>query len=184
MAIRRIRQLGDPILRVRCGPVQDPKAAASRLVADDLRDTLRAARKRYHMGRAIAAPQIGAPVRIVFVEVDKQRWTMVNPEITDVGPDDFLVWDDCFCFPNLLVRVVRAYQVTLSYTDLKGKAHSMHLEGPLAELIQHEVDHLDGILAVDRAAGLDPFSYRAEWDKLHEARERYGAPTPRELPQD
>src|SRR5712691_9039981 len=142
MAVRRIRQLGDPILRVRCEPVQDPKSAATRLVADDLRDTLRAARKRYRMGRALAAPQIGAPVRIVFVEVDKQRWTMVNPEITDVGPNDFLVWDDCFCFPNLLVRVSRAYEATLAYTDLKGKPRTMQLEEPMAKLLQHEADNL------------------------------------------
>ena len=182
MAVRRIRQLGDPILRVRCEPVQDPKSAATRLVADDLRDTLRAAKSRYKMGRALAAPQIGAPVRIVFVEVDKQRWTMVNPEITDVGPNDFLVWDDCFCFPNLLVRVSRAYEATLAYTDLKGKPRTMQLEGPMAELLQHEVDHLDGILAVDRAAGLDPFSFRSEWDKLHDRAERYEPPKPREGP--
>jgi len=182
MAVRRIRQLGDPILRVRCEPVQDHKSAATRLVADDLRDTLRGARKRYRMGRALAAPQIGAPVRLVFVEIDKQRWTMVNPEITDVGPDDFVVWDDCFCFPNLLVRVTRAYQATLKYTDLKGKPHTTQLEGPMAELLQHETDHLDGILAIDRATGLDPFSFRSEWEKLHDLTERYGTPTPRELP--
>src|SRR5216117_3556972 len=96
MAVRRIRQLGDPILRVRCERVQNPKSAATRLVADDLRDSLAIARKKYKMGRALAAPQIGAPVRIVFVQMDKQRWTMINPEITDVGRDDFLVWDDCF----------------------------------------------------------------------------------------
>src|SRR5256885_5207759 len=100
MAVRRIRQLGDPILRVRCERVQNPKSAATRLIADDLRDTLRVAKEKYKMGRAMAAPQIGAPVRIVFVQMDKQRWTMINPEITDVGPDDFLVWDDCFSFPN------------------------------------------------------------------------------------
>src|SRR3989475_3954002 len=88
MAVRRIRQLGDPILRVRCERVQNPKSAATRLVADDLRDSLAIARKKYKMGRALAAPQIGAPVRIVFVQMDKQRWTMINPEITDVGRDD------------------------------------------------------------------------------------------------
>ena len=181
MAVRRIRQLGDPILRVRCEPVQDHKSAATRLVADDLRDTLRAARKRYRMGRALAAPQIGAPVRLVFVEIDKQRWTMVNPEITDVGPDDFLVWDDCFCFPNLLVRVSRAYQITVTWQDVKGDMHTEQLEGPMAELIQHEIDHLDGILAVDRATGLDPFAFRREWEKLHDSAERHGPPTPREI---
>jgi peptide deformylase len=182
MAVRRIRQLGDPILRTRCEPVLDYKSAGTRVVADDLRDTLRTARKRYRMGRALSAPQIGAPVRIVFVETDKQRWTMVNPEITDVGPDDFVVWDDCFCFPNLLVRVTRAYEATLAYTDLKGKKHTMQLEGPMAELLQHEIDPLDGILAVDRATGLDPFAFRSEWEKLHQPAERHGPPTPRELP--
>jgi peptide deformylase len=181
MAARRIRLLGDPVLRARCEPVQNPQAAATRLIADDLRDTLRAAKRRYKMGRALAAPQIGAPVRVVFVETDKQRWAMVNPEITDVGSEDFLVWDDCFSFPNLLVRVTRAYQVTVSYRDLKGKPHTMDLEGPMAELLQHEIDHLDGILAVDRAAGLDPFALRSEWLKHHQPAERYGAPAPREM---
>jgi peptide deformylase len=181
MAVRRIRQLGDPILRARCERVQDPKSPAARLVADDLRDTLRAAKKRYKMGRAMAAPQIGAPVRLVLIELDKKRWVMVNPEITDVGPQDFNVWDDCFSFPNLLVRVNRAYTVTLAYQDLKGKAHSTVLKGPMAELLQHEIDHLDGILALDRAVGVDPFSFRTEWVKLHDAVERYGPPRPREV---
>ena len=181
MAVRRIRQLGDPILRVRCERVQNPKSAATRLVADDLRDTLRIAKKKYRMGRAIAAPQIGAPVRIVLVQFDKQRWTMINPEITDVGPNDFTVWDDCFSFPNLLVRVTRAHQITVSYTDSKGKQQTLQAEGPMAELLQHEIDHLDGILALDRASGVDPFAFRSEWEKVHEASERYGPPKPREV---
>jgi len=181
MAVRRIRQLGDPVLRARCERVHDPMSAATRLIADDLRDTLRAAKRKYRMGRALAAPQIGAPVRIVFVEVDKQRWTMVNPEITDVGPEDFLVWDDCFSFPNLLVRVTRAYTATLTYTDLKGKPRTMQLDGPMAELLQHEIDHLDGILAVDRSSGLDPFALRTEWEKQHKDPERYSPPKPREI---
>ncbi len=182
MAIRRIRQLGDPILRVRCERVQDPKSPSVRLVADDLRDTLRAARTKYKMGRALAAPQIGAPVRVVFVEIKgKQRWILVNPEITDVGSEDFLVWDDCFSFPNLFVRVTRAYRATLAYQDLEGESHTMELEGPMAELLQHEIDHLDGILAVDRASGLDPFAFRSEWEKLHDAAERYGPPKPRDV---
>src|SRR5438094_1005340 len=162
MAVRRIRQLGDPILRVRCERVQNPKSAATRRVADDLRDSLAVARKKYKMGRALAAPQIGAPVRIVFVQMDKQRWTMINPEITDVGPDDFLVWDDCFSFPNLLVRVNRAYHITGSYTDPKGKQHTMELEGPMAGLLQDEIDHVAGILALTPAGAVDPVGFRSE----------------------
>jgi len=100
MAVRRIRQLGDPILRVRCERVQNPKSAATRLVADDLRDSLAIARKKYKMGRALAAPQIGAPVRIVFVQMDKQRWTMINPEITDVGATIFWCGTTASRFPT------------------------------------------------------------------------------------
>jgi peptide deformylase len=161
--------------------VEDPRSPASRLVADDLRDSLAAARKQHGMGRALAAPQIGAPVRMILVDADKRRIVMVNPEIMDVGPEDFQVWDDCFCFPDLLARVNRAYRISLKYLDLHGKEHVMELEGPMAELVQHEVDHLDGILALDRASGLDPFAYRAEWEQQHQRDERYGKPEPREV---
>ena len=186
MAIRRIRQLGDPVLRARCQPVERPASAAVRLVADDLRDTLKAAKQQYGMGRALAAPQIGAPVRVVVVDVEgaKQRMTLVNPEVTDVGSEDFEVWDDCFSFPDLLVRVNRAYRITVSYLDLRGKPHSLECVGPMAELLQHEIDHLDGILALDRAAGLDPFAYRDEWVKHHDPQERYSPPRLREAPDE
>jgi peptide deformylase len=186
MAVRRIRLLGDPILRERCQRVAKPSSAAVRLVADDLRDTLKAAKEKYAMGRALAAPQIGAPVRVVVMDVDgaKQRLTLVNPEISDVGSEDFEVWDDCFSFPELLVRVNRAYRITVQYADIKGNLHTMECEGPLAELLQHEIDHLDGIVALDRAVGLDPFAFRSEWEKHHAKSERYASPHPREAPEE
>ena len=84
----------------------------------------------------------------------------------DIGNEDFEVWDDCFSFPNLLVRVSRAYRVRVRYQDLKGQWHEVELEGDRAELLQHEIDHLDGVLAVDRPHGLDPFCLREEWHRL------------------
>jgi peptide deformylase len=150
------------------------------LVADDLRDTLRRAKQQFHMGRALAAPQIGAPVRLVFVELSKHRMTMVNPEIVDIGPDDFEVWDDCFSFPQLMVRVARAHDVTLRYLDLRGREHRTDLSGDMAELVQHEIDHLDGVLAIDQPVGADPFCLRSEWLKRYEPPGRYGAPFARE----
>lgn len=181
MAARRIRLLGDPALRVRAQLVEDPRSPATRLVADDLRDSLHQARKKHGMGRALAAPQIGAPVRVVLIETDRKRTTLVNPEILDVGPEDFEVWDDCFCFPDLMVRVTRAHRIAVRYVDLRGKERALEVEGPMAELIQHEIDHLDGILALDRASGLDPFAYRTEWDAHHAPAERYAAPEPRDV---
>ena len=97
-----------------------------------------------------------------------------------MGSEDFLVWDDCFSFPDLMVRVQRAYRISLTYVDMRGKQHSIDLDGALAELIQHEVDHVDGILAVDRAVGADPFQLKSEWVKRHKASERYSDPVPRQ----
>ena len=108
-----------------------------------------------------------------------QPWTLINPEIVDIGNEDFEVWDDCFSFPNLLVRVSRAYRIRVRYQDLKGEWSEMEVEGDRAELLQHEIDHLDGVLAVDRPQGLDPFCLREEWHRLYGPNGRYGPPEPR-----
>lgn len=178
MTIHRIRLLGDPVLHARCEPITKPRSAAVRVVVDDLRETLRDWQSRFGTGRAIAAPQIGAPVRIVCVEMAKP-WVLVNPEIVEVGTEDFPVWDDCFSFPNLLVRVQRAYRIRVRYQDVRGEAHEVDLEGDTAELIQHEIDHLDGVLAVDRPHGPRPFCLREEWNRLYTSADRYGEPEPR-----
>lgn len=182
MTVHRIRLLGDPILRTRCQPVTNPRSPAVRVVADDLRDTLRDWQERHGTGRGIAAPQIGAPIRLILVIENAKRIWMVNPEIVDVGDEDFLVWDDCLSFPDLMVRVQRAYRVAVKYQDLAGRTHTVDAEGSFAELLQHEIDHLDGVLALDRATGLDPFCLREEWQRHWGRDGRYGKPAPREEP--
>ncbi len=182
MTIHRTRRLGDPILRERCQRIANPRSPAVRVVADDLRDTLRDWRERGASGRGITAPQIGAPIRMILVVDSTRRRTLLNPEIVDVGDEDFLVWDECSSFPDLMVRVQRAYRITVKYHDFAGKSHTLEADGQLAELLQHGIDHLDGVLAVDRACGLDPFCLREEWSRHWGGEGRYGAPTPRELP--
>jgi len=175
MTIHRIRLLGDPVLRTKCEPIAAPRSAAVRMIVDDLRETLRDWQSRFGTGRGIAAPQIGAPVRIIYVEMDRP-WPLINPEIIDIGTEDFTVWDDCFSFPNLLVRVQRAYRIRVRYHDMRGDSHEVELEGDRAELLQHEIDHLDGVLAVDRAVGADPFCLREEWNRTYTSKDRYGEP--------
>jgi len=179
MTITRIRQLGDPILRVRCELVKDTRAMATRLVVADLRETLRDFRERHGFGRGIAAPQIGAPLRIAYVEMQGEELVLINPEIVDVGHEDFEVWDDCFSFPDLYVRVMRAHHIRVRYLDLEGAPRELEAVGDRAELLQHELDHLDGVLAVDRATGPDPFCLRSEWTRRYAAAGRYGPPVPR-----
>jgi peptide deformylase len=179
MAVRSVRQLGDPILRTKCEPVKKVRSPAVRVVADDLQDTLRDLKQEFSRGRGLAAPQIGAPLRIVYLDWPRSCF-MVNPEIVDIGTDDFEVWDDCFSVPDLLVRVQRAHYVIVNYTDLAGHSHTLEAEGDLAELVQHELDHLDGVLMLDQPAGLDPFCLRTEWEKRYSDSRRYGDPQPRE----
>lgn len=181
MTIHRIRLLGDPILRTRSEPVDNPRSPAARLVATDLKETLKDLKARHGMGRGIAAPQIGAPMRMIYIELDKP-WLLVNPEIVDVGTEDFLVWDDCFCFHSLKVKVQRAYRIKVDYFDGRGEQSTVDAEGPLAELLQHEIDHLDGVLAVDRATDLDPFCLNEEWNKHYSEKGRYGDPALRYAP--
>lgn len=181
MTIHRIRMLGDPILRTQCDPVSNLRSPAAKLVAHDLAETLGDLKARTGTGRGLAAPQIGAPIRMIHLEVD-DPWLMVNPEIVDIGTDDFLVWDDCFSFPDLMVQVQRAYRIQVRYTDKNGQDQIVDAEGALAELLQHEIDHLDGLLSVDRAAGLDPFCLREEWNKHYAAGGRYGEAYPRVVP--
>ncbi len=180
MAVRPVRLLGDPILRARCEQVRSVKSAAVRLVADDLEETLQDLLARHGMGRGLSAPQIGAPIRIVYLDAGGP-WFLVNPEIVDIGTKDFMVWDDCFSIPNLLVRVQRAYRIKVQYQDLAGKVQVVDAEGDLAELLQHEIDHLHGVLIVDRPAGLDPFCFREEWNKHYSTGGRYGTPFERQV---
>ena len=180
MTIHRVRLLGDPILRTKCEPITQPGSAAVRMIVDDLRETLRDWQSRFGSGRGIAAPQIGAPVRIVYIEMDRP-WPLINPEIIEIGTEDFTVWDDCFSFPNLLVRVLRAYRIRVRFQDMKGDVHEIDLEGDRAELLQHEIDHLDGVLSIDRAHGADPFCLREEWSRWYTSRDRYGEPFAREV---
>jgi peptide deformylase len=105
---------------------------------------------------------------------------MINPQILDIGTEDFTVWDDCFSIPNLLVRVQRAYRIRVGFQDLAGEKQVLEADGALAELLQHEIDHLDGVLIVDRPFGLDPFCLREEWNKQYANQGRYSESQTRE----
>lgn len=116
----------------------------------DLHDTLMAFREKYHAGRAIAAPQIGIQKRLLYMCIDTPI-LFINPELH--FPDDEMmeVLDDCMSFPGLYVKVLRHKRATITYYDENWERQSMDLEGGLSELLQHEFDHLDGILATMRA---------------------------------
>jgi peptide deformylase len=149
--------LGDPRLRLRSSEVHhfdDPSFATA---CADLAATLAAFRARYGFGRAISAPQIGVPLRLIAVNLGDGTFFVVNPVVTWKSEETFTMWDDCMSFPDLLVRVARHESLSLEWVDESNRRRDWReLDRAAAELLQHEIDHLDGILAVDRA--LDPES--------------------------
>ncbi len=165
MAVREILLLGNPTLRTKCEKVRSfPDAGIAETICD-LRDTLEDFRTRQGFGRGIAAPQIGAGKRIVFIHIDRPV-ALINPEIVKRSRSTMELWDDCFSFPDILVKVKRTVRVVVRFQDEAGKKREMTGEGGLSDLLQHEIDHLDGVLAIDRAIDSRHIVLRSEWKKL------------------
>jgi len=161
MPARRILQLGDPLLRVVSSPVSDVFQA--RLIFRDLRATLHQFQRAHGFGRGISAVQIGEPQRIIYIEFEGAAYEIMDPEYESESRERQRLWDDCFSFPNLMVYLERAAAVTVRYRDLCGQTRRIEASGALAELLQHEIDHLDGILAVDRALDRTSLATREEY---------------------
>jgi peptide deformylase len=148
--------LGDPRLRQPCRPVLDFEAPGFRDHGRRLRGALDRFRSEHGFGRAIAAPQIGIPLRMIAMNLGRGSFLLVNPELTRPSAKRFTLWDDCMSFSWLMVRLDRNMSVNLRYQDEGGEWISQENVGQdVSELLQHEVDHLDGILALDRALDRD-----------------------------
>lgn len=148
--VREILKLGNPGLYEISEEITEEEYPLVKEWAQDLHDTLMDYRKTYGAGRAIAAPQIGIKKRMIYMYTDK-AYVIVNPVMAILDEEMTEVTDDCMSFPGLLVKVMRYNKVRIGYTDENGEMQVMDLEGDLSELLQHEYDHLHGILATMRA---------------------------------
>ncbi|MGC1201265.1 MAG: peptide deformylase [Candidatus Acidiferrales bacterium] len=176
MAVRTVLQLGDPRLREVALAVRDARSPEIAAVVEDLGDTLAHWRAATGYGRGIAAPQIGARWRVVFLQLPgAEPWALVNPEITQRSAEKIVVWDACLSFLSIFMQVERHREITVRYQDLRGEWHEVRagVERDLAELLQHEIDHLDGILAVDRIADMRTLCTREEFEKRYRASSPY-----------
>ena len=167
MTIQPIRLFGDPVLRTRAEPVVDFDAELRRLV-EDLSDTMMDA-----PGAGLAAPQLGVSLRVFTYYVDDQLGHLVNPELdlsaeTQDGPEG------CLSLPGLEYDCVRAERVVAKGFDQYGEPVVIEGSDLLARCIQHENDHLDGVLFIDR---LDRAARKAAMKAIREA-EWAGGPVP------
>ncbi len=175
MAILKVSRLGHPVLRARAHEL-DPKSITSegvqRLI-DDMFDTM-----REYSGVGLAAPQVHEGVRMFVVGLrpgplgpeigeddDMPMMALVNPEVTLVGKPTSMGWEGCLSIPEIRGRVPRAAAVRVKAWDRTGAQVSFTAKGFPARVIQHEYDHLDGILFLDRMESFESLSYLEEYDR-------------------
>ena len=157
---RRILLLGDENLYDVSREVRREELPEILRLREDLKDTVLAYREKYGVGRAIAAPQIGVKKRVIFRLLDTET-LFINPVLEFPDEELYEVIDDCMSFPGLLVKVLRHRSAVIRYQDEDWNDRELPLEGATSELLQHEYDHLDGILAVMRAK--DHKSFVMKW---------------------
>lgn len=167
MAVKNVLLLGEEKLRQKSGPVSNISSDETLRIMEDLRDTLTHLQDLYGMGRALAAPQIGYPKQIIFFDFDGNSFYMVNPQIVSTSEKKFEVWDSCFSFElAFFVKIPRRKAVVVKYLNGKGTIQRRQVKGDKSELFQHEIDHLDGKLAVDHLESPENIIMRQEWEEM------------------
>lgn len=176
MAVAVIVTIGHPVLRERARDVTPEELASGGLrdLADDLVETMRAAG-----GAGLAAPQVGVGLRLFAVEVrDNPRYpykpnmplrVLVNPEVRPLSDETFEVVEGCLSIPDLRGRLRRNAEIEIAYTTLEGERVVEPIRGLSAGTFQHEQDHLDGILFVDRVEDTRTLT---TWESFHEFEEK------------
>jgi peptide deformylase len=176
MPVHEVLQLGNPILREQATLVADPGAPEIVALLDDLRDTLAHWKQTTGYGRGIAAPQIGVLQRVIFLNIGGcDPWPMINPEIIEASEETIVVWDACLSFLTIFFCVTRHKRVSVRYQDTAGVTHEIDAEDDLAELLQHEIDHLDGVLALDRISDIRTIVSRQEFETRYQACTAYAS---------
>jgi peptide deformylase len=173
MTVLPIREMGDPVLREVAREVTPEELAGAEVqrLIDDMIETMRAAN-----GAGLAAPQVGVPLRIATIEVrpGNPRYpykppipltVIVNPELTMLDEAKFATNEGCLSMPNVRGDLERFENVGVRYLDRQGEVHEEERRGLTAGTFQHEVDHLDGILFVDRMVDMRSLSTWEEFER-------------------
>ncbi len=148
MAIRNVVQVGDDVLRQKCFPVEKFDESLIRLL-DDMKDTV-----KKEQGAGLAAPQIGVLRRVVVVDVEEGYFEFINPVIV-MQKGEQTGWEGCLSVRGKSGVVSRPMKVKLSYQDRTGEKHLLQAKGFFSRAICHELDHLDGVLYIDKASHIE-----------------------------
>jgi peptide deformylase len=187
MSILKVARMGHPVLRVPAKPLDpaDIKSPRIQQLIDDMFDTM-----QEYQGVGLAAPQVHEGIRLFVAgfaprqdedEDDEDGGVpliaLINPEITVVGHETQDDWEGCLSIPDVRGRVTRAREISVTAYDRKGRRVQMTARGFTARVIQHETDHLDGVLFLDRMASLETLTFLDEFG-------RYWSPRDRDVPEE
>lgn len=176
MAVREVLRMGHPLLRQAARPVNPAEIGTSAWCSllEDMTDTLRA-----QGGIGLAAPQIGVSWRVAIIEIEggATRYgelkalplaVFINPAVEVLDPATAGFWEGCLSVPGLRGYVERPQHIRVTYTDSAGDSQALELRGFLATVFQHEFDHLDGRLYVDRVRDTTKLAFEAEYQRYLE----------------
>jgi peptide deformylase len=170
MSILKVARMGHPVLRAKARPLEkaEIRSGVIQQLIDDMLDTM----AEYH-GVGLAAPQVHEGVRIFVAaldtgdddEEDGEAIAVINPEITVVGPDVVEDWEGCLSIPDIRGRVPRAREIKVRAFDRTGARLELNAHDFPARVIQHETDHLDGVLFFDRMTSLASMTFLEEYSR-------------------
>jgi len=164
MTIRKIFYLGNDLLREKSEKIEFPLSTDDNNLLIDLKDTLHNFIEENGFGRGIASPQIGVLKKALCIDMTGSNPKyFINPEITYYSKEKIKLFDDCFSMPYIMVNIFRSKNIKVKYFDEFGKMHHKEFENDWSELLQHEIDHLNGFLAIDRVKSLRDIWSRAEY---------------------
>ena len=167
MSILKIARMGHPLLRTRARPLDAGEIATPRIqrLIDDMFETMQDSQ-----GIGLAGPQVHESIRLFVAGVDDEDGTMppvviINPEVTPVGSAVAEDWEGCLSIPDIRGRVSRAVDIRVRALDRHGRSISMTANGFPARVIQHETDHLDGVLFFDRMTSFQSLTFLEEYSR-------------------
>ncbi|AHY46758.1 peptide deformylase [Rubrobacter radiotolerans] len=152
-----VRSFGDPVLKSKAGKVTSFDDSLAKL-AEEMLQTM-----REYEGVGLAGNQVGRLQRILVAEDEERQYVFVNPEISSRSEERELLAEGCLSIPGIHVDVERPTGVTVNAQDLEGNPFTVEAEGMLARILQHEIDHLDGVLILDRTDRESRRAAMREW---------------------
>lgn len=170
MSILKVARMGHPVLREKARPIdkQELKDPLMQKLIDDMIDTM-----HEYSGIGLAAPQVHEGLRLFVAHLDHEGrgdgepMALVNPQISVIGDKTVEGWEGCLSIPDIRGLVPRAFQISVVALDRHGQRIELQAKDFPARVIQHETDHLDGVLFVDRMSSLESLTYMEEFSRYH-----------------